>query len=149
MSGCKHNFPQLIQWPFAYRQQGKQLYVHAHHRTGGDSRLIPARWTKGFASTEVRSTSLEDSITRSEYAMAEPVQAIALGECSCPADMTTLICALAFPMRDALVGLFPALLEALRAKLLAPLCLRRDLMTSLSDPRNQKRLINDEEKEAF
>ncbi len=146
MSGRKHHYlPQLIQRPFAYRQQGKEFYVHAHHRTRG--RFTPN--TRGLGKEldfygGPEDTALDDAITRGEDALAETVQAINRGDAVAPADMATLICALAFrtkSMREALVGLFPALLEALRVKLLDPMRLRRDLMASLTDPKERKRLI--------
>lgn len=154
MSGRKHHYlPQLIQRPFAYRQQGKQFYVHAHHRTRG--RFTPN--TSGLGKEldfygGPEDTSLDEAITRGEDALAETVQAINRGDAVAPADVATLVCALAFrtkSMREALVGLFPALLEALRAKLLDPMRLRRDLMDSLSDPREQKRLINEDINKRF
>ncbi|MBD8636717.1 DUF4238 domain-containing protein [Stenotrophomonas sp. CFBP 13725] len=154
MSGRKHHYlPQLIQRPFAYRQRGKEFYVHAHHRTRG--RFTPN--TSGLGKEldfygGPEDTSLDDAITRGEDTLAETVQAINRGDAVAPADMATLICALAFrtkSMREALVALFPALLEALRLKLLDPMRLRRDLMASLSDPKEQKRLINDEINKRF
>ncbi|WP_202844560.1 DUF4238 domain-containing protein [Luteimonas saliphila] len=154
MSGRKHHYlPQLIQRPFAYRRQGKEFYVHAHHRTRG--KFTPN--TSGLGKEldfygDPTDTSLDDAITRGEDALAETVQAINRGDAVTPADMATLLCALAFrtkSMREALVGLLPALLEALRAKLLDPMRLRRDLMASLSDPKTQKRLINEEINKRF
>jgi len=146
MSGRKHHYlPQLIQRPFAYRKQGKEFYVHAHHRTRG--RFTPN--TRGLGKEldfygGPEDTALDDAITQGEDALAETMQAINRGDAVAPADMATLICALAFrtkSMREALVGLFPALLEALRVKLLDAMRLRRDLMASLTDPKERKRLI--------
>ncbi len=154
MSGRKHHYlPQLIQRPFAYRQQGKEFYVHAHHRTIG--RFTPN--TKGLGKEldfygGPDDTSLDDAITQGEGALASTVQAINQGLVVAPIDIATLICALAFrtkSMREALVGLFPALLETLRLKLLDPMRLRRDLMASLTNPKEQKRLINEEIKKRF
>lgn len=146
MSGRKHHYlPQLIQRPFAYRQRGKQFFVHAHHRTRGQFTPNTSRLGKEqdfYGGPE--DTSLDDAITQGEGALAEIVQAINGGDAVTPADMATLISALAFrtkSMREALVGLFPALLEALRIKLLDPMRLRRDLMASLTDPKERKRLI--------
>lgn len=154
MSGRKHHYlPQLIQRPFAYRQRGKEFYVHAHHRTRGQ--FTPN--TSGLGKEldfygGPEDTSLDDAITRGEDALAETVQAINRGDATTPADMATLICALALrtkSMREALAALFPALLEALRVKLLDPMRLRRDLMASLTDPKEQKRLINEEINKRF
>lgn len=98
MSGRKHHYlPQLIQRPFAYRQQGKQFYVHAHHRSMG--RFTPN--TSGLGKEldfygGPEDTNLDDVITRGEDALAETVQAINRGDAVAPADMATLVCALAF-----------------------------------------------------
>lgn len=154
MSGRKHHYlPQLIQRPFAYRQQGKEFYVHAHHRTRG--RFSPN--TSGLGKEldfygGPSDTSLDDAITQGEGALAATVQAINRGAKVLPIDLATLICALAFrtkSMREALAGLFPMLLEALRLKLLDPMRLRRDLLASLTDPKEQKRLINAEMSKRF
>ncbi|MEJ2788404.1 MULTISPECIES: DUF4238 domain-containing protein [unclassified Pseudoxanthomonas] len=154
MSGRKHHYlPQLIQRPFAYRQKGKEFYVHAHHRTRG--RFTPN--TSGLGKEldfygDPNDTSLDDAITQGEGALAATVQAINRGDAVPPMDLATLICALSFrtkSMREALAGLFPALLEALRLKLLDPMRIRRDLMASLTDPKEQKRLINAEVNKRF
>ncbi len=81
MSGRKHHYlPQLIQRPFAYRKEGKQFYVHAHHRTRG--RFTPN--TSGLGKEldfygGPEDTSLDEAITRGEDALAETVQAINRG----------------------------------------------------------------------
>lgn len=146
MAGRRHHYlPQLIQRPFAYRQQGKEFYVHVHHRTRG--RFTPN--TSGLGKEldfygGPDDTSLDDAITRGEGALAATVQAINHGIEIDPKDMATLICALAFrtkSMREALVGTFPALLAALRARLLDVTRLRQELMASLTDPKESKRLI--------
>ena len=68
MAGRQHHYlPQLIQRPFAYRQQGKEFYVHAHHRTRG--RFTPN--TRGLGKEldfygGPDDTSLDDAITRGE-----------------------------------------------------------------------------------
>ena len=123
MSGRKHHYlPQLIQRPFAHRQRGKEFYVHAHHRTRG--RFAPN--TSGLGKEldfygGPEDTSLDDAITQGEDALAATVQAINRGDGMAPMDMTTLISALAFctkSMREAMVGMFPSLLGALRLRFL-------------------------------
>ncbi|MCH6484414.1 DUF4238 domain-containing protein [Pseudoxanthomonas sp. LH2527] len=154
MSGRKHHYlPQLIQRPFAYRQKGKEFYVHAHHRTRG--RFTPN--TSGLGKEidfygDPSDTSLDDAITKGEGALAATVQALNQGDDVSTVDLATLICALSFrtkAMREALARLFPSLIEALRLKLLDPISLRRDLIASLSDPKEQKRLINAEINKRF
>lgn len=154
MSGRKHHYlPQLIQRPFAYRQQGKQFYVHAHHRTRG--RFTPN--TSGLGKEldfygGPEDTSLDEAITRGEDALAETVQAINRGDAVAPADMATLVCALAFrtkSMREAFVEMLPPIVEGLRTTLLNPLNVRRELMASLTDPKEQKRLIHEQIEKTF
>lgn len=146
MAGRQHHYlPQLIQRPFAYRQQGKEFYVHAHHRTRG--RFTPN--TRGLGKEldfygGPDDTSLDDAITRGEGELAATVQAVNQGADVAPMDIAILICALAFrtkSMREALIELFPALLSALRARLLDVTRLRQDLMASLTNPTERKRLI--------
>lgn len=149
MSGRKHHYlPQFIQRPFAYRKQRDQFYVHAHHRTRG--RFTPN--TSGLGKEldfygGPDDTSLDDAITRGEDALAETVQAINRGDYVAPADVATLVCALAFrtkSMREAIVDMLPPIVEGLRTTLLDPLRVRRELLASLTDPKEQKRLIYDQ-----
>lgn len=146
MGGRQHHYlPQLIQRPFAHRQQGKEFYVYAHHRQVG--RFAPN--TKGIGKEldfygGPDDTSLDDAITRGESELASTVQAVNRGVEVAPADMATLICALAFrtkSMREALAGVFPALLAALRVRLLDVTRLRHDLIASLTDSKMSRRLI--------
>lgn len=146
MSGRQHHYlPQLIQRPFAYRQKGKQHYVHAHHRARG--RFTP---NTGGLGKELDfyggpdNTSLDDAITESETALAEIVQAINRGDHVAAHDMSTLICALAFrtkSMRTAVVEMFPALLTELRQHFSDISRVRQDLIESLTDPKQRRRLI--------
>lgn len=154
MSGRKHHYlPQLIQRPFAYRQRGKEFYVHAHHRTRG--RFTPN--TSGLGKEldfygGPEDTSLDDAITHGEDALAETVQAINRGDVVTPMGAATLISALAFrtkSMREALVEMFPSIVEGLRTTLLDPLSVRRELMASITDPKEQKRLINEQIQATF
>lgn len=58
--------------------------------------------------------------------------------------MATLVCALAFrtkSMREALIGIFPAIIASLRMRLLDRTRLRQELIASLTDPKQRKRLI--------
>lgn len=146
MSGRQHHYlPQLIQRPFAYRQRGKEFYVHAHHRTRG----VFTPNTRGLGKEldfygGPDNTSLDDAITRGEGGLAATVQAVNEGADVPPIDMAMLISALAFrtkSMREALIGVFPALLSALRVQLLDGKRLRRELISSLNDPTKRKRLI--------
>lgn len=151
MSGRQHHYlPQFLQRPFAYRRSGKQFYVHAHHRSRGS--FTPN--TKGLGAEldfygGPEDTALDDAITRGEDALAATVQAINQGQEVSALDLATLVAALAFrtkSMREALVGVFPAVLAALRGRLLDITRLRRDLMASLTDPKESRRLINEEVK---
>lgn len=146
MAGRQHHYlPQLIQRPFAYRQQGKEFYVHAHHRTRGHFTPNTRGLGKELDFYGGRDdTSLDDAITRREGELAATVQAVNQGADVAPMDVAILICALAFrtkSMREALIGLFPVLLSALRARLLDITRLRQDLMASLNKPAERKRLI--------
>jgi hypothetical protein len=146
MSGRQHHYlPQLIQRPFAYRQRGKEFYVHAHHRTRG----VFTPNTRGLGKEldfygGPDNTSLDDAITRGEGDLAATLQAVNEGVEVPPIDIAMLICALAFrtkSMREALIGLFPALLSALRGRLLDITRLREGLILSLNSPAKRKRLI--------
>lgn len=146
MAGRQHHYlPQFIQRPFAYRRQGKEFYVHAHHRTRG--RFTPN--TRGLGKEldfygGPDDTSLDDAITRGEGELAETVQAVNQGADVAPVDIAILICALAFrtkAMREALIGLFPALLSAFRVRLLDITRPRQDLVASLTNSTERKRLI--------
>lgn len=149
MSGRHHHYlPQFIQRPFAYRQAGKAFYVHAHHRTRGN--YTPN--TKGLGQEldfygGPGDTALDDAITDGETALATTVQALNLGQNVSALDMATLVSALGFrtkSMREALVGMFPAIIAALRVRLLDVNRMRRDLMASLTDPKESKRLISEQ-----
>lgn len=151
MSGRQqHYLPQFLQRPFAYRRSGKQFYVYAHHRTRGS--FTPN--TKGLGAEldfygGPEDTALDDAITSGEDALAATVQAVNQGQTASAMEMATLISALAFrtkSMREAMVGMFPAVLAALRGRLLDITRLRRDLMASLTDPKESRRLINKEVK---
>lgn len=151
MSGRQHHYlPQFLQRPFAYRRSGKQFYVYAHHRTRGS--FTPN--TKGLG-TELdfyggpEDTALDDAITSGEDTLAAIVQAVNEGQAVSALEKATLISALAFrtkSMREALAGMLPVVLDALRERLLDITRLRRDLMASLTDPKESRRLINEEVK---
>lgn len=149
MSGRHHHYlPQFIQRSFAYRRSGKQFYVHANHCS-----LPPyTPNTKGLGQEldfygGPEDTALDAAITSGEDALAATIQAINQGLEVSAIDMATLVSALAFrtkSMREAIVGMFPALLAALRARLVDTSRLRRDLVASLTDPNESRRLINEE-----
>lgn len=75
MAGRKHHYlPQLIQRPFACRQQGNEFYVHAHHRKHGC--FTPN--TNGLGKEldfygGPSDTSLDDAITQGEDTLAATV----------------------------------------------------------------------------
>lgn len=149
MSGRHHHYlPQFVQRPFAYRQSGKQFYVHAYHRSRGN--YTPN--TQGLGQEKdfyggPEAPALDASITDGEGALASTIQAINQGNEVSALDMATLISALAFrtkSMREALIGMFPAIILALRVRLLDNNRTRRDLMASLTDPKKSKRLIADQ-----
>lgn len=149
MSGRHHHYlPQFIQRPFAYRRKGEQSYVHAHHRTRG--RYTPN--TKGLGQEldfygGPEDTALDDAITKGEDALAATLRAINEGCQVDPLEAATLICALGFrakAMRDALIAMFPTLMAALRIRFGNRTRLQQELMASLSDPRESKRLIYEE-----
>ncbi len=146
MAGRRHHYlPQLIQRPFAFRQSGKEYYVRAYHRTRG--RFTPNTAGLGkeldfYGGPE--DTSLDDAMTSGEGELAKVVQALNRGEHPSPVEMATLVCALAFrtkAMRDALAGMMPAIVSALRIKVLDISRIRRDLLASLNDPKERKRQI--------
>lgn len=146
MAGRHHHYlPRFLQRPFAFRQKGKQFYVHAHHRihgTYGTNVMGLGQELDFYGSPE--DTSLDDAITDGEKQLAITVNRLNSGEPVEPEAMATLICALGIrtkSMRTALGEMIPVLLEAGRARLLNGKRTQQELASSLHDPKKRRKLI--------
>lgn len=146
MAGRRHHYlPRFLQRPFAFRQKGKHFYVHAHHRAHGayGTNVMELGQELNFYGGS-EDTTLDDAITAGERQLAITVNRLNSGEPVAPEEIATLICALGIrtkSMRTALTNMFPALLQAGRARLLDGKRLQAELAKSLHDPKKRRQLI--------
>lgn len=146
MAGRRHHYlPRFLQRPFAFRQKGKNFYVHAHHRAHGtyDTNVMELGQELDFYGTQ-EDTSLDDAITAGEKQLAITVNRLNNDEPIEPGQMAILICALGVrtkAMRTALTDMMPVFMAAARSHLLDGKHLQAELTKSLHDPKKRKQLI--------
>jgi DUF1365 family protein len=95
MAGRRHHYlPRFLLRPFAFRQKGKNFYVHAHHRVHGaySTNVVELGEELDFYGSP-EDTSLDDAITIGERQLAITVNKLNNGELVENEQIATLICA--------------------------------------------------------
>ncbi|MBS0225570.1 MAG: DUF4238 domain-containing protein [Proteobacteria bacterium] len=148
MSGRKqHYLPRFLQHPFAFKENGTRFYVYAHHRAHGS---YPANAMNLGQELDFYSgpddTSLDDAITVTEKSLAITVHRLNGGEKLSQAEIAQLVSALSIrtkAMRQALIGMMPAFLEAAHAHILDKKNSQKRLYDSLQKPATRKKAIDE------
>lgn len=148
MSGRNHHYlPRFLQRHFAYRQSGKEFYVHAHHRVRGPySPNVAGLGSERDFYGGPEDTALDDAITTGEGRLGDALHRLNKGEEAGQAEMAELVSALSIrtkAMREALKGMFPTMLAMLRERVLSAKFIRQQYRDSLHDPKKRRELLDE------
>jgi hypothetical protein len=152
MSGRRHHYlPRFLQRPFAFRQKGKQFYVHAHHRAHGSfpANVMDVGQEWDFYGNPERS-ALDDQITAGERKLAITLHRLNRQEDVPQLDVAQVIGALSIrtkAMRAALTSLVPLIVDGGRERLLSTKRLRQEFRDEFLDSKKQRDFVDEKMKE--